>query len=137
LADVKLIRELFLEGLPIEEIATKFERDPLEIAHALRHADTSELRCSFCNRGQQELLLLIAGALACICDVCLDTALQFVKEERPELLQIGVGALRISSPDRIQHGMNRTLRPRVGNQRAITFRQYRLSDIENVTDHRD
>ena len=77
-ADVKLVRELFLEGLALEEIAAKFEREPLDIAEAVSNGAA----------------LLIAGALAYICDGCLDICIQIVKEEKPEMLLVNIGVAR-------------------------------------------
>ena len=89
--DVKLIRQLFLEGMSIADIATKFERDVLSIAEVLRYGNTEELRCSFCFCGEKEIGLLIAGPFALICDDCLDLCIDIVREARPDLIRIRIG----------------------------------------------
>lgn len=88
--DLKLARQLFLEGLSFEEIAEKFDRLPIVIAEAVRNGRASELRCSFCLRGYKEVVLLIAGPLAYICESCLDVCLQIVLDEKPGMVQVSI-----------------------------------------------
>lgn len=90
-AEVKLIRQLFLDGLSLEEVGAKFERLPVEVAEVIRAGAGASLACSFCGRGHKDVVLLIAGPLAYICNDCLDMCIQVVSDERPEMLNVRIG----------------------------------------------
>jgi len=90
--DLKLVRQLYLDGLPLHELALKFERQPITIAEAIRNGRTTELRCSFCGASHLDVIILIAGPLAYICEGCLQVCIQILVEEKPGLVQISIGS---------------------------------------------
>jgi len=88
--DVSLVRQLFLDGMPLHEIAEKFERDGHEIGELIRQGQVGVLRCSFCGRSHTEVRMMISGAFAFICEHCLDMCLQIVQRDMPQLLMVGI-----------------------------------------------
>ena len=48
-----------------------------------KHAEPrADLRCSFCNKGQQHVRKLIAGPLVYICDGCVDVCVGIIADDR-------------------------------------------------------
>lgn len=45
------------------------------------------LRCSFCGKNLDEILILIAGPDVYICDECVDICAEIVNENRPCVLE--------------------------------------------------
>ena len=95
--DASLIRQLWLDGLSIDSLAEKFEKSPENIWTELEGERRESLdrkslafSCSFCNRSQTEVAILIAGHRATICEECLEISLAIVQETRPELLHIHI-----------------------------------------------
>jgi hypothetical protein len=62
-----------------EEIA-----DPPTAATAAKHPSTPEkefLRCSFCNKNQNEVKKLIAGPTVFICDECIEVCNDIIRDD--------------------------------------------------------
>ena len=47
-----------------------------------RAPDEPELRCSFCNKGQNDVRKLIAGPTVYICDECVQTCVEIIAQDR-------------------------------------------------------
>lgn len=49
-----------------------------------RAPDEPELRCSFCNKGQNDVRKLIAGPTVYICDECVQTCVEIIAQDAEE-----------------------------------------------------
>ncbi len=38
--------------------------------------------CAFCDKNREEAKMLIAGAICCICDECIETCVRLVKKQK-------------------------------------------------------
>lgn len=61
----------------------------------------SQLRCSFCGKGQKEVKKLIAGPGVYICDECIDLCMDIIDEEKDKQSSIK-GAFRVPKPAEIK-----------------------------------
>ena len=71
----------------------------------LRKPDQDELRCSFCNKGQNEVRKLIAGPTVCICDECVQSCVEIMeqdKEARPGSIDQGATSGQLAGDKRPQ-----------------------------------
>ncbi len=56
-----------------------------------RNDDRKQLRCSFCNKTQDQVRKLIAGPNVYICDECVDICAEIIEEEFEEFEDMGAG----------------------------------------------
>lgn len=61
----------------------------------------SQLRCSFCGKGQKEVKKLIAGPGVYICDECIDLCMDIIDEEKEKEVSVK-GAFRVPNPAEIK-----------------------------------
>ncbi len=61
----------------------------------------SQLRCSFCGKGQKEVKKLIAGPGVYICDECIDLCMDIIDEEKAKETSVK-GAFRVPKPAEIK-----------------------------------
>lgn len=61
----------------------------------------SQLRCSFCGKGQKEVKKLIAGPGVYICDECIDLCMDIIDEEKDKETSVK-GAFRVPNPAEIK-----------------------------------
>lgn len=62
---------------------------------ANRTDDRKKLRCSFCNKGQEQVRKLIAGPNVYICDECIDICSEIIQDEfEDELLDTDINLLK-------------------------------------------
>lgn len=61
----------------------------------------SQLRCSFCGKGQKEVKKLIAGPGVYICDECIDLCMDIIDEEKDKESTVK-GAFRVPKPAEIK-----------------------------------
>lgn len=61
----------------------------------------SQLRCSFCGKGQKEVKKLIAGPGVYICDECIDLCMDIIDEEKDKEVSVK-GAFRVPKPAEIK-----------------------------------
>ncbi|MCC6945520.1 MAG: ATP-dependent Clp protease ATP-binding subunit ClpX [Thermomicrobiales bacterium] len=73
-------------------------------------------RCSFCNKGQEEVRRLIAGPnQVYICDECVQLCREIIEEEEPQAPKVQVGPARIPTPRALYEQLNNYV---VGQERA-------------------
>jgi ATP-dependent Clp protease ATP-binding subunit ClpX len=73
-------------------------------------------RCSFCNKGQEEVRRLIAGPnQVYICDECVQLCREIIDEEEPQPSRPHVGPSRVPAPKAIYDQLNQYV---VGQERA-------------------
>jgi ATP-dependent Clp protease ATP-binding subunit ClpX len=96
----------------------------------------SDLYCSFCGKNQCEVQKLIAGPAAFICNECIDTCQDIIKEEKHELAQEESAA--IPSPQAIYAILDQYV---IGQERAkkvlsvAVYNHYkRLGDLDAKSD---
>jgi hypothetical protein len=96
--DLKHLRQLWLQGMSMTELAEKFEQTREFIWGVLEGErppiDPEAIRileCSFCGSTQHECVMLVAGDRAYICDGCIQICLNIIMEERPGYVQITMG----------------------------------------------
>lgn len=58
---------------------------------------STQLRCSFCGKGQKEVKKLIAGPGVYICDECIDLCMDIIDEEKDKEVAVK-GAFRVPKP---------------------------------------
>ena len=62
---------------------------------------STQLRCSFCGKGQKEVKKLIAGPGVYICDECIDLCMDIIDEEKDKEVAVK-GAFRVPKPAEIK-----------------------------------
>ena len=73
-------------------------------------------RCSFCNKGQEEVRRLIAGPnQVYICDECVQLCREIIDEEEPQPTRAQTGITRIPTPKKLYEQLNQYV---VGQDRA-------------------
>jgi ATP-dependent Clp protease ATP-binding subunit ClpX len=73
-------------------------------------------RCSFCNKGQEEVRRLIAGPnQVYICDECVQLCREIIDEEEPQPTRAQPGVARIPTPKKLYEQLNQYV---VGQDRA-------------------
>src|SRR6478752_4794527 len=73
-------------------------------------------RCSFCNKGQEEVRRLIAGpSQVYICDECVQLCREIIDEEEPQPPRTQPGLTRIPTPKRLYEQLNQYV---IGQDRA-------------------
>ncbi len=73
-------------------------------------------RCSFCNKGQEEVRRLIAGPnQVYICDECVQLCREIIDEEDPQPPRVQTGVARIPTPRRLYEQLNQYV---IGQDRA-------------------
>ncbi len=73
-------------------------------------------RCSFCNKGQEEVRRLIAGPnQVYICDECVQLCREIIEEEEPQVPRVHVGPARIPAPKVLYEQLNQYV---IGQERA-------------------
>ncbi|CAA9536473.1 MAG: ATP-dependent Clp protease ATP-binding subunit ClpX [uncultured Thermomicrobiales bacterium] len=73
-------------------------------------------RCSFCNKGQEEVRRLIAGPnQVYICDECVQLCREIIEEEEPAAPRVEPGLTRIPTPRKLYDQLNQYV---VGQDRA-------------------
>ncbi|MGE3798034.1 MAG: ATP-dependent Clp protease ATP-binding subunit ClpX [Thermomicrobiales bacterium] len=73
-------------------------------------------RCSFCNKGQEEVRRLIAGPnQVYICDECVQLCREIIEEEEPQVPRTQVGPARIPTPKALYEQLNNYV---IGQDRA-------------------
>jgi len=73
-------------------------------------------RCSFCNKGQEEVSRLIAGPnQVYICNECVQLCREIIEEEEPQTTRVAVSTPRISTPRDLYDQLNQYV---VGQDRA-------------------
>ncbi|HQY29968.1 MAG TPA: ATP-dependent Clp protease ATP-binding subunit ClpX [Thermomicrobiales bacterium] len=73
-------------------------------------------RCSFCNKGQEEVSRLIAGPnQVYICNECVQLCREIIEEEEPQVPRVAVSAPKISTPRDLYEQLNQYV---VGQDRA-------------------
>jgi ATP-dependent Clp protease ATP-binding subunit ClpX len=73
-------------------------------------------RCSFCNKGQEEVSRLIAGPnQVYICNECVQLCREIIDEEEPQAQRVGVATPKISTPKDLYDQLNQYV---VGQDRA-------------------
>jgi ATP-dependent Clp protease ATP-binding subunit ClpX len=73
-------------------------------------------RCSFCNKGQEEVSRLIAGPnQVYICNECVQLCREIIEEEEPQAPRVAVAAPRISTPRDLYDQLNQYV---IGQDRA-------------------
>jgi ATP-dependent Clp protease ATP-binding subunit ClpX len=73
-------------------------------------------RCSFCNKGQEEVRRLIAGPnQVYICDECVQLCREIIEEEEPQAPRMQAGPARIPAPKALYEQLNQYV---VGQERA-------------------
>ena len=73
-------------------------------------------RCSFCNKGQEEVRRLIAGPnQVYICDECVQLCREIIDEEDPQPPRVQTGVARIPPPRRLYEQLNQYV---IGQDRA-------------------
>jgi ATP-dependent Clp protease ATP-binding subunit ClpX len=73
-------------------------------------------RCSFCNKGQEEVSRLIAGPnQVYICNECVQLCREIIEEEEPQTPRVAVSAPKISTPRDLYEQLNQYV---VGQDRA-------------------
>lgn len=60
-------------------------------------SNSTQLRCSFCGKGQKEVKKLIAGPGVYICDECIDLCMDIIDEEKDKEVAVK-GAFRVPKP---------------------------------------
>jgi ATP-dependent Clp protease ATP-binding subunit ClpX len=60
-------------------------------------SSNTQLRCSFCGKGQKEVKKLIAGPGVYICDECIDLCMDIIDEEKDKEVAVK-GAFRVPKP---------------------------------------
>ena len=63
---------------------------------------STQLRCSFCGKGQKEVKKLIAGPGVYICDECIDLCMDIIDEEKDKEVAVK-GAFRVPKPAEIKN----------------------------------
>ncbi|MBA2470651.1 MAG: ATP-dependent Clp protease ATP-binding subunit ClpX [Chloroflexia bacterium] len=64
-------------------------------------------RCSFCNKGQEEVRRLIAGPnQVYICDECVQLCREIIEEEEPTAPRVDIGISRIPTPKELYEQLN-------------------------------
>ena len=73
-------------------------------------------RCSFCNKGQEEVRRLIAGPnQVYICDECVQLCREIIDEEEPQPPRVQTGVARIPTPKKLYEQLNQYV---IGQDRA-------------------
>jgi len=73
-------------------------------------------RCSFCNKGQEEVRRLIAGPnQVYICDECVQLCREIIDEEEPQPPKMQTGVARIPTPKKLYEQLNQYV---IGQDRA-------------------
>ncbi|MDP9368111.1 MAG: AAA family ATPase, partial [Chloroflexota bacterium] len=73
-------------------------------------------RCSFCNKGQEEVRRLIAGPnQVYICDECVQLCREIIEEEEPAAPKTEPGFTRIPAPRKLYEQLNQYV---IGQDRA-------------------
>jgi len=73
-------------------------------------------RCSFCNKGQEEVRRLIAGPnQVYICDECVQLCREIIDEEEPQPPRMQTGVARIPTPKKLYEQLNQYV---IGQDRA-------------------
>jgi RNA polymerase primary sigma factor len=73
-----------LEPVDIEALKAALNDEGINVTDS--EPQTSNLSCSFCGKLQSEILQLIAGADAFICDECVQLCVRCIATEHPEWL---------------------------------------------------
>ncbi|MBA3276439.1 MAG: ATP-dependent Clp protease ATP-binding subunit ClpX, partial [Chloroflexia bacterium] len=64
-------------------------------------------RCSFCNKGQEEVRRLIAGPnQVYICDECVQLCREIIEEEEPSAPRVDIGLSKIPTPKELYEQLN-------------------------------
>jgi len=73
-------------------------------------------RCSFCNKGQEEVSRLIAGPnQVYICNECVQLCREIIDEEEPQTQRVAIATPKISTPKDLYDQLNQYV---VGQDRA-------------------
>jgi ATP-dependent Clp protease ATP-binding subunit ClpX len=73
-------------------------------------------RCSFCNKGQEEVRRLIAGPnQVYICDECVQLCREIIDEEEPQPTRAAISPARIPTPKKLFEQLNQYV---IGQERA-------------------
>jgi ATP-dependent Clp protease ATP-binding subunit ClpX len=64
-------------------------------------------RCSFCNKGQEEVRRLIAGpSQVYICDECVQLCREIIEEEEPTPARVQPALTRVPTPRKLYEQLN-------------------------------
>lgn len=90
--DCKLIRQLYVDGVSIDALAEKFERDPPAIGEVLRNGSSRAPAMHVLSPQSLGGRLLIAGARGYICNGCGEACVQIILDEQPGCVLISLTA---------------------------------------------